>query len=113
MFELFFWARDRRTLAMEDGLIAHKIAAHAAKMEEGTWHRAVQTTPGFILKRDGDFLTQRRKGEEDAELRSQRGRENVYLRRTSPHASALSAFPIPSRDSGLLEQLLGCRIGRL
>ncbi len=39
MFELFFWARDRRTLAMEDGLIAHKIAAHAAKMEEGTWGR--------------------------------------------------------------------------
>jgi hypothetical protein len=36
VFELFFWARDRRALAMEDGLIAHKIAAPAAKMEEGT-----------------------------------------------------------------------------
>jgi len=57
----------------------------------------LRSAPGVILKAGLGFLTQRRKGAEDAELRSHGGPENVHLLgepvepRTFPHSSAFSA----------------------
>jgi len=58
---------------------------------------ASRFAPHLILKAELGFLTQRRKGAEDAELRSHGGPENVHPLgaplepRTLPHSSALSA----------------------
>ena len=59
--------------------------------------KSVVPISGFRLKAGLGFLTQRRKGAEDAELRNECGPENVHLPgapvepRTFPHSSASSA----------------------